>query len=312
MGSTSAPYPEHSIILSGNAHPVFAQQLGRETGIPLGNVAIRTFSDQETHVTIEEDVSGLHVYIVQPTSMPANDHLMELLMIAHAAQAMGAQHITAVMPFFGYRRQEKQLENGEIISFELMAKLLKTAGIDRVMTIDLHKHRSSEYFTQAGMKSIELRAFETILAYLKTKALENIVVLAPDKGSIPESEKYATALNVPLVKVTKTRDPEKMDEVTIETFEGNVAGRDVLIIDDEINTAGTLVGVVDVLKKKKAGNIYFACTHAVLSGPAIERLEQSPLEEIIVTDTIAIPPNKQLQKMTQLSVVPLFAETITG
>lgn len=296
------------IIFSGRSNQPFARKLAKELGLALGSIEIATFSDLETHAIVHEQVKGREVFVVQSTSMPANERIMELFIMTNAIRSMKPKRITAVMPFFGYRRQEKVVQLGESHTFQLMARLLKTAGISRVLVIDLHKHRSTKYFKEAGIIVKELRAFDVIVEYFKKKKLENFVVLAPDKGGIPESQRYAKALQVPLVCVYKHR--AKRDQIVIDRFEGDVEGKNVLIIDDEINTAGTLVGVVDQLKKKKARLIYFASTHAVLSGPAVERLAQSPIKQVVVTDTIQLEPSKRLQKITVLSVAPLFAEVL--
>jgi ribose-phosphate pyrophosphokinase len=298
------------LLFSGRAHKPFARKIAKQLDLSLSKMDIVTFSDLETHVIVKEDVKGRDVYIVQPTSMPANETLMELLIAVHAIKQMKPKRITAVIPFFGYRRQEKVTVAGESLSFELMAKLLKTAGVSRVLVMDLHKHRASKYFKAEKIVCKELRAFEVIVEYFRKKKLENFVVLAPDKGSIPEAEKYAKALNVPLVKAYKHRTMNRRDEVVFDGFEGQVKGKNVLITDDEINTAGTLMGVVDILKKEKARNIYFACTHGVLSGPAIERLKKSKIRQVVITDTIELPKEKRIQKMKVLSVAPLFAEQI--
>lgn len=298
------------IILAGRESKTFARKIAQELGLHLGKVEIATFSDSETHVIIREDLKGRDVYLVQATPAPSNDNVMELLLMAHAAKSQRPKRITAVMPFFGYRRQEKVTVEGEALSFQLVAKMMKAAGIKRVLTIDLHKHRSTKFFKDVGIVSKELRAFPVIVEYLKKKKLENFVVLAPDKGSIPESTKYAKALDVPLVKFYKHRSLRKRDEVRIDRFEGEVKGKDIIIIDDEINTAGTLMGVVEVLKKEKARNIYFACTHGVLSGPALTRLSKSRIRQVIITDTIFLEPVKRLKKMKILTVTDLFAEQI--
>ncbi len=305
MSSKEAP-----IILSGRSNKPFARRVAKELGLKLGKVAIHTFSDKETQVIVKEDCQGRDVYIVQPTSIPANENIMELLLITHALKNMKPKRITAVMPFFGYRRQEKITTEGEALAFDLVAKLMRAAGIQRVLTIDLHKHRSAKYFQSAGIVSKELRAFDYIIEHFKKEKLKDFVVLAPDKGSVPESEKYAKALDVPLVKVYKHRSFHRRDKVAFDKFEGEVKRKNVLIIDDEINTAGTLIGVVALLKKRKAKNIYFACTHAVLSGPAIERLEKSRIKEVIITDSIFLPSKKRLKKIHIVSVAPLFAEMI--
>src|SRR3989339_814060 len=298
------------LIFAGTANKPFAKKLAKEIGLKLGNMEIVRFADQETHVILHEDVKNRDVYIIQPTSMPVNETLMELLLMVHAIADFQPKKITAIMPFFGYRRQEKKTMAGEVLSFQLAAKLLKTAGVARILLIDLHKHRSVKYFKEFSIKAKELRAFEMIVDYFTKKKLQNFVVLAPDKGSIPESEKYAKSLNVPLVKVYKRRSIHRRDYAYFHDFQGEVKGKNILIVDDEINTAGTLMGVVDILKKKKARNIYFACTHAILSGKAVKRLQKTCIRQVVITDTIYTPTAKRLKKMKILSVTPLFAKVI--
>lgn len=298
------------LLFSGRANKPFARKVAKELGLSLGKIDIATFSDLETHVVIKEDVAKKDVFVIQSTSSPSNETLMELLLMVGAIQSMKPKRITAVIPFFGYRRQEKVTVSGEALSFDIITQLLKSAGVDRILVIDLHKHRSARFFVEAGIQYKELRAFDVIVEYFKKKKLENFVVLAPDKGGIPEAERYATALHVPLVKAYKKRTHSKRDEVTFHKFEGVVKGKNILITDDEINTAGTLQGVVDILKKEKARNIYFASTHGVLSGPAIKRLKTARLRQVIITDTIALPKEKNIQKIKVLSVAPLFAEAM--
>ncbi len=299
------------IIIAGTESKTFARKVAHELGLSLARVEVATFSDSETHVIVHADVKDRDVYIVQSTPAPANDNIMQMLLMAQAVRQGSPRKITAVMPFFGYRRQEKRTVGGEAISFDVVARAMKAVGIDRVLTVDLHKHRSAQFFRNVGMTSKELRAFPVIVEYLKKKKLENFVVLAPDKGSIPESKRYADELGVPLVKVYKHRSIRKRDEVVIDRFEGDVKGKDIIIIDDEINTAGTLMGVVDLLKREKARNVYFACTHGVLSGPALSRLAKSRIRQVIICDTIYLEPDDRLRKMKILSLTPLFAEQIS-
>ncbi len=186
-----------------------------------------------------------------------------------------------------------------------MADLLNTTGVDKIICMDLHKHRSKRFFK---FQRKELLAFPIIMERLRQKKLQNFVVVAPDKGSMPASKRYARELGVPLVKSFKTR--RKHDEAIIKRLEGDVTGKDIIIVDDEINTAGTLMGIIEKLKEQQARNIYFACTHPVLSGPAITRLQHAKIREVIVTDTIDLPPEKHLPKIKILSVAKLFAEAI--
>lgn len=305
--------PSHQLplIFSGSANKPFARKLVKELSLKLGKVEMIKFSDSETRVIIEEKVQGRDVYVVQSTSAPTNEQIMELLLMVHAIKALKPARITAVMPFFGYRRQEKVTHEGESLAFQLVALLLKTAGVSRVLVMDLHKHRSARFFKEAGIVHKELRAFDVFVKYFKKKKLENFVVLAPDKGGIPESERYAQALGIPLVKVYKHRSRHRPDEVSFDRMEGDVEGKNILIIDDEINTAGTLVGIAEMLKNKGAcQNIYFAATHGVLSGRAIERLSHAHLRQVVITDSIYCPAKKRLKKIKILSVTPLFADVM--
>lgn len=295
------------VIISGSSHPRFAEALATELGVGLGQVDIATFSDSETHVTVHADVHGKEVFIVQSGYAPTNDRLVELLLLCEAVWHKKPKRITVVLPFMPYRRQEKQTHTGEALAFDVVARVLRAVGVKRILTIDLHKHRSRQFFKAQGMSCTELRAFSLFSDYFSTQMDTNqTVVVAPDKGSVPESERYARALNIPLVKFFKRRT--QRDTVVVDGFEGSVDGKHVLIIDDEINTGGTLIGVVRMLKEHGARDIIFACTHAVLSGAAVERLSSSSLKRVIVSDTI--PQRSSLPIQTTLSVVPLFAERI--
>ncbi|MFA5995005.1 MAG: ribose-phosphate pyrophosphokinase [Patescibacteria group bacterium] len=293
------------IIFSGKSNALLAKRIAKVLDCKIGKATVKQFSDGETYVNIEEDIKDKNVYIVQSGSDPVDHHLMELLIMVHAAKHLQPHKLVAVIPFYPYRRMEKIVEPGESLTFQLVADLLHAAGVDKVICIDLHKHRSKRFFR---FQRKELRAFPVIVNYFKQKALHNFVVVAPDKGSMPESKRYARELNVPLVKSFKTR--KKHDQAIIKRLEGDVKNKNIIIVDDEINTAGTLVGVVEKLKQEGAQDVYFACTHPVLSGPAIERIQHESLKEIIVTDTIELPVNKQIAKIKILSVAELFATAI--
>ncbi|MFA6027950.1 MAG: ribose-phosphate pyrophosphokinase [Patescibacteria group bacterium] len=297
----------HRILLSGTSNEPLARKIAKELDKKLGKVTIKHFSDGETYVNVEEDVNDQKVYFIQSGSYPTNESLMELLIMLHALKKtnLKPKKVIAVVPFYPYRRMEKTVEVGESLTFELVADLLNTAGIDKIICMDLHKHRSKRFFK---FQRRELFAMPVLIDYLRKKDLSNTVLVAPDKGSMPELKKYSRALGIPIVKAYKKR--KKHDEAIIKKLVGEVEGKDIIIIDDEINTAGTLLGVVNALKEKKAKDIYFACTHAVLSGPAIERLKQAPLKEVIVTDTINLPEEKRIDKIKILSVAKIFADAI--
>lgn len=293
------------VLLAGKSNHTLAKRIAKELDLKLGKAVVKQFSDGETYVKVEEDVRDKNVYVLQSGAQPVDHNLMELLIMVHAVRNLQPRKIIAVIPFYPYRRMEKIVEAGESLTFELVADLLHTAGIDKIICIDLHKHRSKRFFK---FQRKELRAYPVIIDYLKHKALPDFVVVAPDKGSMPESKRYAHELNVPLVKSFKTR--KKHDQAIIKRLEGDVHNKNIMIVDDEINTAGTLCGVVEKLKAQGAKDIYFACTHPVLSGPAIERLANTDIKEVIVTDTIELPVEKQIPKMKILSVAKLFAQAI--
>ena len=299
------PVVTNKVIISGKSNQPLAKKIAKELGLSLGRCEVKQFSDGESYVHIGEEVKGRIVYVVQSGSYPANHYLMEMLALIQAAKMLQPKRVVAVVPFFPYRRMEKTIKPGESLTFELVANLFHAVGIDKIIVMDLHKHRSKRFFK---FQRKELRAFPMIIERLKQKKLHNFVCVAPDKGSMPESKRYARELGVPLVKSFKMR--KKHDEAIISRLEGDVRGKDIIIVDDEINTAGTLAGVVDKLKQQKARNIYFACTHGVLSGPAIERLAKMRIREVIVTDTIDIPSEKMIGKIKQISVAKLFAEAI--
>lgn len=296
---------QDKVILSGTSNRGLAKKIAKELGLSLGKMEVKQFSDGETYINIEEPLADKTVYVIQSGSNPANHNLVEMLAIVQAARALNPKRVVAVVPFYPYRRMEKVMKPGESLTFELVADLLHAAKIDKIICMDLHKHRSKRFFK---FQRKELRAFPIIIERMRQKKLHNFVMVAPDKGSMPESKRYARELNVPLVKAFKTR--KKHDEAIIKRIVGDVAGKDVIIVDDEINTAGTLTGVVDKLKEMKVRNIYFACTHAVLSGPAIERLQKAKIREVIVTDTIDLPMEKRIPKIKILTTASLFAEAI--
>jgi len=295
------------MLFSGTSNEPLARKIAAELDHKLGRVFIKHFSDGETYVNVQEAVDNQKIYFIQSGSFPTNENLMELLIMLHALKKsnLHPKKVIAIVPFYPYRRMEKTVELGESLTFELVADLLKTAGIDKIICMDLHKHRSKRFFK---FQRRELFALPVIVEYLKKKDLTNMVIVAPDKGSMPESKKYSRALNIPIVKAYKKRN--KHDEAIIKKIVGEINNKDVIIIDDEINTAGTLVSVVKAIKEKGCRDIYFACTHAVLSGPAIERLKTCPIKEVIVTDTIDLPIEKRLDKIKVLSVAKIFAEAI--
>ena len=294
------------IIFSGSSNLPLAQKVALNLKSPLGKLVIKRFSDGEFYVNLLTPVRGKEVCILQSGSNPVNDHLMEVLMIADAAKRGGAKKITALLPFYPYRRQERQTEKGEAVSAHLVAKLLEAAGVKRVVVFDIHHPIVKKFF---NVPFFNLKAFALFVAYLEKKKLKDAVVVAPDKGGQTRSFALAQALKIPLVYCQKDR--QKMhDKIARLTLRGDVKGKEIIIIEDEISTGGTLAELSKLLKKEKIKNIYVVATHAVLSGKARERLSKAPIKELILTDTILVPPVKRLKKMKFVSVSGLLAEFI--
>jgi len=290
-------------VFSGTANEEFAKKVAKHLTLPLSDATIRRFSDGEIGVQISESVRGKDVFIVQPTCAPANDTLMEILIMTDALRRSSANSITAIMPYFGYARQDRKAAPRVPITAKLVANLLQTAGIDRVVTIDLHAGQIQGFF---DIPVDNLYGNIIFLDYVKRKNLKNPVIASPDIGGVARARAFAKKLNVDMVIVDKRR--EKANECEIMNIIGDVTGKDVILVDDMIDTAGTITKAASVLKDKGATSVMACCTHAVLSGPAYERLNLSNLDELIVSDTI--PLSAESDKITVLSVAPLFAEVI--
>ena len=290
-------------VFSGTANEEFAKKVAKHLTLPLSDATIRRFSDGEIGVQISESVRGKDVFIVQPTCAPANDTLMEILIMTDALRRSSANSITAIMPYFGYARQDRKAAPRVPITAKLVANLLQTAGIDRVVTIDLHAGQIQGFF---DIPVDNLYGNIIFLDYVKRKNLKNPVIASPDIGGVARARAFAKKLNVDMVIVDKRR--EKANECEVMNIIGDVEGKDVILVDDMIDTAGTITKAATVLKGKGATSVMACCTHAVLSGPAYERLDLSDLDELIVSDTI--PLTAQSDKITVFSVAPLFAEVI--
>ncbi|MBR7163498.1 MAG: ribose-phosphate pyrophosphokinase, partial [Clostridia bacterium] len=262
----------------------------------------------EISVNINETVRGSEVFVVQSTSNPVNDNLMELLIMIDAFKRASAAKITAVLPYFGYARQDRKAKARDPISAKLVADLLTTAGADRVLTIDLHAPQIQGFF---NIPVDHLYGGPLLANYFKNKfkdSLEDVCIVSPDHGSVGRARQFAQKLGVPFAIVDKRRPRPNVAEVM--NIIGDIEGKYCIMVDDMIDTAGTIVAGASALIAKGAKEVYCACTHAVLSGPAIERLEQSPLKEIVFLDSIPLPKSKMLDKFKVLSVAPIFAETI--
>ncbi len=269
----------------------------------VGKASLKRFSDGEISVQITESVRGRDVFIIQPTSAPANDSLMELLIMVDALKRSSANHITAVIPYFGYARQDRKAAPRVPITAKLVADMLEKAGVQRVITIDLHASQIQGFF---NIPVDNLFGSIMFVNYIKSKKLENPIIASPDIGGVARARSYASKLGLDLVIVDKRR--EKANESEVMNIIGDVAGKDVILVDDMVDTAGTLVKAAEVLKKKGATSVMACCTHGVLSGPAFERLSSGALDELVVSDTI--PLKQTHEKITVLTASDMMGEAI--
>ncbi len=290
-------------VFSGTANVEFAKKVSKYLTLPLSDASIRRFSDGEIGVQISESVRGKDVFIIQPTCAPANDSLMELLIMSDALRRSSANSITAIIPYFGYARQDRKAAPRVPITAKLVANLLETAGIDRIVTIDLHAGQIQGFF---DIPVDNLYGNIVFLDYVKRKNLKNPIIASPDIGGVARARAFANKLGVEMVIVDKRR--EKANVCEVMNIIGDVDGKDVILVDDMIDTAGTITKAASVLKDRGATSVMACCSHAVLSGPAYERINSSNLDELIVSDTI--PLKEESKKITVLSVAPLFSEVI--
>jgi ribose-phosphate pyrophosphokinase len=293
-------------IFTGNANPELASALAKSMGLKLGNILVTRFSEGEVRVKINEDVRAYDIFLVQPTCPPVNENLVELLVMLDAFKRASARRITAVLPYYGYARQDRKDQPRVPITAKLVANLLTVAGADRVLTMDLHAQQIQGFF---DIPLDHLYAFPIISGYVRSKKLRNLTVVSPDVGSIKMARAYAKALGAELAIVDKRRTgPTSVEAMNLI---GDVRGRNVLMADDMIATGRSLVEAANTLVKFGAKDIYASCTHPILSEDAVERLGKSALKEIIVTDTIPLPPEKRIGKIKILSVAPLLGEAIS-
>ncbi|ENT6510599.1 ribose-phosphate pyrophosphokinase [Campylobacter upsaliensis] len=290
-------------IFSGSANLEFAKQISKYLSLPLSDAGVKRFSDGEISVQIDESVRGKDVFIIQSTCAPANDNLMELLILTDALRRSSANSITAIIPYFGYARQDRKANPRVPISAKLVADLIEAAGIDRVATIDLHAGQIQGFF---NIPVDNLYGSIIFNDYIKSKHFKNAVVGSPDIGGIARARSVAKKLGLDIIIVDKRR--EKANESEVMNIIGDVNGKDVVLVDDIIDTAGTIVKAAKALKEKGANSVMACCTHAVLSGEAYERIAKGDLDELVITDTI--PLKKEHEKIKVLSVALIFAEVI--
>jgi ribose-phosphate pyrophosphokinase len=299
-------HDERFKIFSGTANPTLAQAICGHLNVPLGKALLGRFSDGEIYFQILENVRGADVFVVQPCSYPVDNHLLELLLMIDAFKRASAWRITAVLPYYCYARQDRKDKPRVPISAKLVADLLETAGASRALTLDLHAPQIQGYF---DVPVDHLYGSPVLVDYFRNKKLPNLTVVSPDAGGVERARAFAKKLGAPLAIVDKRR--VDLDVTEVMNLIGDVKGRSTLIVDDIIDTAGTLVKTADALIREGATQVFAACTHAVFSGPAVERIENSRITEVVATDSVPVSEAaRNLKKVTILSVADLLARGI--
>jgi ribose-phosphate pyrophosphokinase len=294
-------------VFTGNANPDLAKEICAFLCIPLGSAVIKRFSDGEVNVEIRDNVRGVDVFVIQPTCPPVNDHLMELLILMDGLKRASAKRVTAVLPYYGYARQDRKVLPRAPITAKLVADLLTVAGVSRVLTMDLHAGQIQGFF---NIPVDHLYSAPVLLEHIKEKygSDNDLVVVSPDAGGVERARAFAKRLAASLAIIDKRRLAPNVAEVM--NIIGEVDGKTAILLDDMVDTAGTLAQSADALRRQGARHIYACATHAVLSGPAIERLEKSEIEELVVTNTIPLGPKAACSKIRVLTVAPLLGEAI--
>ena len=292
-------------IFTGNANPALAKEICDYLGLPLGEAFVGRFNNGEVQIMIDESVRGKDVFIIQPTSYPVNDNLMELMVMADALKRASARHITAVVPYYGYARQDRKTRGREPITAKLVANLMQTSGITRLVTVDLHAGQIQGFF---DVPVDHLYGASILAKYINEKNLEDAIVVSPDLGGVTRARDLADRIGAPIAIIEKKRPEPGVAKVM--NLIGDVKGKNCIIVDDIVDTAGSLVEGAKALEEFGAKSVTAAVTHAVLTDPASERIANSNIKELIVTDTIPLPENCKLENITQLSVAPLLGEAI--
>ena len=292
-------------VFAANSNKPLAEKIAAQLGLPLSKCEVGTFSDGEITVSIGETVRGRDVFIIQSTCTPVNNTLMELLIMVDAMKRASAGRITAVIPYFGYARQDRKSKSRDPISAKLVADLITAAGADRVLTMDLHAAQIQGFF---NIPLDHLEGMPILSQYIERKNLEDLVIVSPDLGSVNRARKIANRLDVPIAIIDKRRPKPNVSEIM--NIIGDIKDKNLLIIDDIIDTAGTLCNAANALKERGAKSVRACATHGILSGPAVERIQASALEELILLDTIPLPAEKRLDKIKVESVAPIFSQAI--
>jgi len=292
-------------IFSGNAHPELASEIATYLGEPMGKLTVKPFADGEIYVKIDESVRGCDIFVVQPTCKSVNHNLVELAIMIDAFRRASAGRITAVIPYYGYARQDRKAYPREPITAKLVANLLVAAGVQRVLTLDLHSGQVQGFF---DIPVDHLYALPLIVTHFRRLKLTDLVVVSPDAGGVKRASRLAQELQVPLVILDKRRPTHNTAEIT--NVIGEIKGRNAIIIDDMIDTAGTICEAAKAIKKAGAKDVFLTATHALLSPPSIDRLKAAPVKEVVVTNTIPIPEESRFENLTVLSVASLIGEAI--
>ena len=297
----------NTVLFTGNANPALAQEMAKSLGVELGKASVGRFSDGEVTVEVQQNVRARDVFIIQSTCAPTNENLMELLIMVDAMKRASARRITAVIPYFGYARQDRRPRSMRVpISAKVVANLLETVGVERVLTMDLHADQIQGFF---DIPVDNIYASPVLLSDLKSKAYPDLVVVSPDVGGVVRARALAKQLGSELAIIDKRRPKANVSEVMHVI--GDIDGRNCVLMDDMIDTAGTLVKAAEVLKERGAKKVFAYCTHPIFSGPAVERIANSQLDEVVITNTIPLSDAaRACKKIRQLSVAFLFAETI--
>jgi len=294
-------------IFTGNAHPELAAEIAQLLGVRVGDSDVGRFSDGEIFVNTNETVRGADVFIVQPTCNPVNDNLMELLIMIDSFRRASAGRITAVIPYYGYARQDRKAKARDPITAKLVADLITSAGADRVLTMDLHAAQIQGYF---NIPCDHLLGAPILSKYYQSLNMnpEEIVVVSPDLGSVTRARKFADRLHAPIAIIDKRRPKPNVSEIM--NIIGDIKNKTAILVDDMIDTAGTITNGANALMNLGAKEVYACCTHAVLSGPAIERIEKSAIKELVILNTVPLSKDKKIDKIKTISVAPVFAEAI--
>ncbi len=298
-------------LFSGTSNPKLAEAVATTLGVTLGNVEITRFMDNECRVFVRDDVSGEHVFVLQSLSEVADQNLVELCLLASALKGLGAIRVTAVIPWMGYSKQDKAFRKGEAISSQLVAKFIEVAGFDDVITMELHSENVLPYF---HIPIVEISTHKLLVAALLRESrpdLEGMVVVSPDKGGKSRSERFAKEIGADVVYLAKSRDLQS-GNVTVTGIEGSVDGKIVIIFDDIINTGSTSIKASEFVKSRGAQKVYFLATHAVFAGDAAVAIAKSPIDKVIVTDTIVLSEKKRFASLSVVSVSSLLADAILG